>query len=219
MIVRVKVSGFEESEEKLTLKEEKSGLLRVSNLIFDKVVENERENVLMWLRGKFKRLMYEELEEVYDDGCLVLWEKIMDKKFKLMEKSMVSYLMKICWNIGMHYLRKVNEDSESLDKIMERGLGVSGKEGGRIEEMFEVMEENVNEEEKYEKLEKVWGKLKEVDRMILESYYVDGCKMEEIAKKVGYKNGNSVKSRKKKVLMRIKKMIDGVDSKNLPAAA
>ena len=219
MIVRVKVSGFEESEEKLTLKEEKSGLLRVSNLIFDKVVENERENVLMWLRGKFKRLMYEELEEVYDDGCLVLWEKIMDKKFKLMEKSMVSYLMKICWNIGMHYLRKVNEDSESLDRIMERGFGVSGKEGGRIEEMFEVMEENVNEEEKYEKLEKVWGKLKEVDRMILESYYVDGCKMEEIAKKVGYKNGNSVKSRKKIVLMRIKKMIDGVDSKNLPAAA
>ena len=127
--------------------------------------------------------------------------------------------LKDCWNIGMHYLRKVNEDSESLDRIMERGFGVSGKEGGRIEEMFEVMEENVNEEEKYEKLEKVWGKLKEVDRMILESYYVDGCKMEEIAKKVGYKNGNSVKSRKKKVLMRIKKMIDGVDSKNLPAAA
>lgn len=54
MIVRVKVSGFEESEEKLTLKEEKSGLLRVSNLIFDKVVENERENVLMWLRGKLR---------------------------------------------------------------------------------------------------------------------------------------------------------------------
>lgn len=218
MIVRVKVSGFEESEE-LTLKEEKSGLLRVSNLIFDKVVENEREKVLMWLRGKFKRLMYEELEEVYDDGCLVLWEKIMDKKFKLMEKSMVSYLMRICWNIGMHYLRKVNEDSESLDRIMERGFGVSENEGGRIEEMFEVMDESVNEEEKYEKLEKVWGKLKEVDRMILESYYVDGCKMEEIAMRVGYKNGNSVKSRKKKVLMRIKKMIDGADSKDLPAAA
>lgn len=220
MVVRIKVSGFEESEKKLTLKEEKSELRRVSHLIFDKVVKNERENVLMWLKRKFKRLRYGELEEVYDDGCLVLWEKMMDKKFKLREKSLVRYLMKICWNIGMHYMRKVNEDSESLDRIMERGFGVSENEEEGIEEMFNVMEGKMAEEEKYEKLERVWGKLKEVDRMILESYYVDGCKMEEIAKRVGYKNGNSVKSRKKKVLMRIKEeMIDGADLRDLPAAA
>ena len=44
--------------------------------------------------------------------------------------------------------------------------------------------------------------------------------MDEIAKRIGYKNGNSVKSRKKKVLMRIKEeMIDGADFKDLPAAA
>ena len=43
--------------------------------------------------------------------------------------------------------------------------------------------------------------------MILESYYVDGCKMEEIAKRVGYRNGNSVKSRKNKVLRKIMEMM------------
>ena len=218
-VIIKKVSGFEEEKEKLTLKEEKSGLLSVSNLIFNKVVENERGNVLMWMMGKFKGLRYEDLEEVYDDGCLVLWEKMMDKEFKLMEKSMVGYLMRICRNIGMHYLRKVNEDIESLDRIMERGYGVSeGNEGG-IEEMFDVLDERVDEEEKYKKLERVWSKLKEVDKMILESYYVDGCKMEEIAKRIGYKNGNSVKSKKKKVLMKIKEMRDGADFKDLPAAA
>ena len=218
-VIIKKVSGFEEEKEKLTLKEEKSGLLSVSNLIFNKVVENERGNVLMWMMGKFKGLRYEDLEEVYDDGCLVLWEKMMDKEFKLMEKSMVGYLMRICRNIGMHYLRKVNEDIESLDRIMERGYGVSEENEGGIEEMFDVMDERVDEEEKYKKLEKVWSKLKEVDKMILESYYVDGCKMEEIAKRIGYKNGNSVKSKKKKVLMKIKEMRDGADFKDLPAAA
>ena len=85
--------------------------------------------------------------------------------------------------------------------------------------MFDVMDERVDEEEKYKKLERVWSKLKEVDKMILESYYVDGCKMEEIAKRIGYKNGNSVKSKKKKVLMKIKEMRDGADFKDLPAAA
>ena len=217
MVVRIKVSGFEEKVEKLTLEEEKRKLQSVSNLIFNKVVENERENVLMWLKGRFKVLSFEDLEEVYNDGCLVLWEKMMDRDFELMEKSLVGYLMKICRNIGMHYLRKVNEDSESLDRIMERGFGVSDDDECGIGEMFDVMDERENEDERYEKLERVWSMLKEVDRMILESYYVDGCKMEEIAKRIGYKNGNSVKSKKNKVLRKIMEM--RADFKDLPAAA
>ena len=218
MVVRIKVSGFEEKVEKLTLKEERSGLLGVSSLIFNKVVENERENVMMRLMGRFKGLRYEDLEEVYNDGCLVLWEKMMDDEFKLKEKSMVGYLVRICKNVGMHYLRKVNEDVVSLNRIMERGFLMSDDESG-IEEMFDVMDEGGNEDERYEKLDRIWSKLKEVDRMILESYYVDGCRMEEIARRIGYKNGNSVKSKKKKVLMKIMEMRDRAGFKDLPAAA
>ena len=165
------------------------------------------------------RLWKEDLEEVYNDGCLVLWDKMMDKEFMLKEKSMVGYLVRICRNIGMHYLRKVNEDIESLDRIMERGYEVREDDGRGIEEIFDVMDEKGNEDERYEKLDRIWSKLKEVDRMILESYYVDGCRMEEIAKRIGYKNGNSVKSKKKKVLMKINKMKEGADFKDLPVAA
>ena len=170
-------------------------------------MEEERENVLMRLMGKFKGLRFEDLEEVYNDGCLVLWEKIKDKEFRLKEKSLVGFLYKICWNIGMHYLRKVNEDVVSLDRIMEKGLGMDEKKGNGIEEMFDVMDERGREEEMFEKLDKVWVRLKEVDRMILESYYVDGCRMEEIARRIGYKNGNSVKSKKNKVLRMMMKMV------------
>ena len=217
MVVRIKVSGFE--EEKLTLKEEKGGLLGVSTLLFNKVVDGERDNVLMRLMGRFKSLRYEDLEEVYNDGCLVLWGKMLDKEFKLKEKNMVGYLVRVCRNIGMHYLRKVNEDIESLDRIMERGFEVKGDERG-IEEMFDVMDESGSENEKFEKLDMVWGKLKEVDRMILESYYVDGCKMEEIAKKIGYRNGNSVKSKKNKVLRKMMEMMkEGEDFSDLSIAA
>ena len=220
MVVNIKVSGFEnENDEKLTLKEEKSGLLGVSSLIFNKVVENERENVMMRLMGRFKGLRYEDLEEVYNDGCLVLWEKMMDDEFKLKEKSMVGYLVRICKNVGMHYLRKVNEDVVSLNRIMERGFLMSDDDENGIEEMFDVMDEGGNDGEIFERLEMVWKKLKDVDRMILESYYVDGCKMEEIAKRIGYKNGNSVKSKKKKVLMKIMEMKERADFKDLPVAA
>jgi len=214
MVVRIKVSGFEnENVEKLSLMEEKRGLLGVSSLIFNKVVDGERENVLMRLMGRFKTLRFEDLEEVYDDGCLVLWEKMMDKEFKLKEKSMVGYLVRICRNIGMHYLRKVNENIESLDRIMERGYEVREDDERGIEEMFDVIEERGNDDEIFERLDRVWGKLKIVDRMILESYYVDGCRMEEIAKRVGYRNGNSVKSKKNKVLRKMMEMMQKVASK------
>ena len=222
MVVRIKVSGFEnEDVEKLTLMEEKSGLLGVSSLIFNKVVDGERDNVLMRLMGRFKSLRYEDLEEVYNDGCLVLWDKMLDKEFKLKERSMVGYLVRICRNIGMHYLRKVNEDIESLDRIMERGYEVREDDERGIEEMFDVIEERGNDDEIFERLDRVWGKLKIVDRMILESYYVDGCKMEEIAKRVGYRNGNSVKSKKNKVLRRMMEMMkeERADFKDLPVAA
>ena len=208
MVVKIKVSGFEdENVEKLSLEEEKRGLLGVSSLIFNKVVDGERENVLVRLMGRFKSLRYEDLEEVYNDGCLVLWGKMMDKEFELKEKSLVGYLVRICRNIGMHYLRKVNEDVESLDRILERGYEMREDDERGIEEMFDVMDERGDEDEVFERLDMVWNKLKKVDRMILESYYVDGCKMEEIARRVGYRNGNSVKSKKNKVLRKMMEMM------------
>jgi RNA polymerase sigma factor (sigma-70 family) len=219
MIKIIKVSGFEEVE-KLSLENEKRGLLGVSSLIYNKVVDGERENVLMRLMCKFKSLRFEDLEEIYDDGCLVLWEKMTDKGFELREKSLVGYLVKICRNIGMHYLRKVNEDVESLDRIFERGFEMRDDEENGIEAMFDVMDEKGNENEIFERLDVAWKKLKKVDQMILESYYVDGCRMEEIAKRVGYRNGNSVKSKKNKVLRKMMEMMqEGADFKDLPNAA
>jgi RNA polymerase sigma factor (sigma-70 family) len=205
----------------LTLDEKKKEFLFVRKYYFNQLVEKERKNVLLKLGVMFGGLRFENLEEVYDDGCLVLWGKMMDKEFKLKEKSMVGYLVRVCRNIGMHYLRKVNEDIESLDRIMKRGYEVREDDERGIEEIFDVMDERGNEDERYEKLDRIWIKLKEVDRMILESYYVDGCKMEEIAKKIGYRNGNSVKSKKNKVLRRMIEMMkeNEADFKNLPLAA
>ena len=218
MIKIIKVSGFEEVE-KLSLADEKRGLLGVSSLIYNKVVDGERENVLMRLMSKFKSLRFEDLEEVYDDGCLVLWEK-MNNGVELKEKSLVGYLVRICRNIGMHYLRKLNEDVESLDRILERGFEMRDDEENGIEAMFDVMDEEGNDDEVFERLDLAWKKLKKVDQMILESYYVDGCRMEEIARRIGYRHGNSVKSKKNKVLRKMMEMMqEEADFKDLPNAA
>ena len=198
-------------ELKLTRKAVRSGLLDVRKFFFNKVVVVEREYVLMILMGMFSRLRYEDLEEVYNDGCLVLWEKMKDKELNLKEKSMVGYLISICRNIGMHYLRKVKDDVLSLDRIMERGCEVGDDDDDSVmEEMFDVIDEGGSENEIFERLDKVWSKLKDVDRLILESYYVNGCRMEEIAKIIGFKNGNSVKSKKNIVLKKMRVMMEEI---------
>ena len=51
MIKIIKVSGFEE----VGYVRKKRGLLSVSSLIFNKVVDGERDYVLMKLMGMFKR--------------------------------------------------------------------------------------------------------------------------------------------------------------------
>lgn len=220
MVVKIKVKGFE-NEDRLSLKEERRELVRVRKRIFEDVVEKEKENVMMMLMSRFVRLRYEDLEEVFDDGCLVLWNKMMDEGVELVEKSMVGYLRRICRNIGMHYLRKVNDDLVSLDRIMEDSCrSYDGDDG--LNEMFDVLDERGSDEEMFERLDVVWKKLKDVDRMILESYYLEGCKLNEIAKKVGYKNGNTVKSKKDKVLKRMMRMMKeeaGADAPDLPLVA
>ena len=218
-MVIINVSGFEENK-KISPIDERRKILEVRKSLFRNLVLLERENVLGKLKVKFKGLKYEDLEEIYDDGCLVLWDKMMDMNFELREECLVGYLVKICRNIGMHYLRKVNDDVMSLDKIMERGFGGVKEGENGLDEMFDILNEKEKDEEKYKKLEKVWNNLKEVDRIILESYYLEGCKMDEIAKRIGYRNGDSVKSKKSRVLKRMmKKIKEEADSKNLPLVA
>jgi len=206
MIVRIKVNGEMRSVERISLKKEKRGLLEVSNFLLSKIMEKERENVILMLCG-FKGLMNEDREEIFSDGCLILWKKMMDKDYELEEKGIVNYLRKICWNLGKRYMSKMRYDIMSLDKLMENNVRVGCEGENGLGEVFDVMEERGNDyEEKYKKLEVIWEKLSNVDRMILECYYLEGCKMEEVAKRVGYKNANSVKSKKNKILKKIIEM-------------
>ncbi|MBP5386580.1 MAG: sigma-70 family RNA polymerase sigma factor [Prevotella sp.] len=203
-----------------TLDEKKKGFLFVRKFYFNQLVEKERKNVLLKLGVMFGGLRFEDLEEVYDDGCLVLWGKMMDKDFELREECMVGYLVKVCRNIGMHYLRKVRNDVMSLEWMMENRFGGVDEDVNGLEEMFDILAEKEDEEVKYKKLEKVWKRLKDVDRMILECYYVEGCRMDEIAKRIGYKNGDSVKSKKNRILRKMMSMMkEEANLNDLPLVA
>lgn len=200
-----------EKKEMESINVSKRNVNRVSNLLFDRLVMGEKEKVLMILMSMFGRLCYEDLEEVYMDGCMVLWNRWKENKVHLQDEGIVKFLIKICKNIGMHYLRGVRDDVLSLDVLMEdRVEKDSGEECFNIGDMFDVMDGGMNENddnEMMERLKNVWEKLSDVDKIILVSYYWDGLKMEEIVKRVGYKSVDSVKSKKSKCLKRMLEMM------------
>ena len=105
MIRIIGFSGIEMNNKVCSLDERKK-LDRVKNLLFSKLVFDERDWVMAKLVSMFRTLSYEDLEEVYSDACLVLWNKLEDDGLILKEESIMSYLLKTCSNVGLHYLRK-----------------------------------------------------------------------------------------------------------------
>ena len=193
-----------------SLKDSQRNVKRMSELWFSHFVEEEKDRLMMNMMGRFKRLTYEDLEEVYMDGCMVLWRKLNEEGFELRKESTVSYLNRICWNIGNHYLRDVRNDIVSTDEMMEERYGDEGdKEYCSIDEMFEIVDE-VNREEDgilLRKLDEVWKKLSDVDKVILTSYYWDEMSMKDIVKRIGYKTVDSVKNKKSKCLKKMLKLM------------
>lgn len=184
---------------------ERRNVIRVKKTLFGRMMEEMREKVMLILMKNFGRLRFEDIEEVYSDGCLVLWNKMESDSLELEGENLVKYMIRICKNIGSHYLRKVDDVVVSFGDLVCENSG--GEEDGFME-MFDILDEVViSDEEKYKRLDEVWGKLKEVDRMILVSYYWEGAKMDMIAKKIGYKSADSVKSKKNKVLKRMMEMM------------
>ena len=94
-----RVNGMVMEKCDMTFEEERSGLERVRDLFFSKLVMGERERCVAVLKGMFGRLSWEDLEEVYSDGCLVLWNKMSEVDFRFGEKSVVAYLLNICKNV------------------------------------------------------------------------------------------------------------------------
>lgn len=214
MIRIIGFNGVIGKSKEFSVKDGKS-LTQVSNLFLGKLMDGEREKIMMILVKMFGRLRYEDLEEIYSDACMVLWKKMNEDGFELKDGSLVSFLIKTCRNIGLHYLRKVDNNLVSMDGMMS-GDDVNVGEYEGLGDMFDVLDnDEYVEDEVYERLDSVWMKLSMVDRMILESYYWDGCKMEEIAYRVGYKSADGVKSRKNKVLRKMMEMMLSEEGGNL----
>jgi RNA polymerase sigma factor (sigma-70 family) len=119
----------------------------------------------------------DEAQDIYQDALIVLWQKVQKDDFVLTSK-LSTYLYAICKNL---WLRELERKS--------RLVGI---------EKDEVEFINLEQKERIKIIHDCIDSLGDTCKKVLTYYYFDGMSMLEIAKKLGFANADTAKSKKYK---------------------
>ena len=128
----------------------------------------------------------EEAKDIYQEAILIFWQKVQKKDFVLTSK-ISTFIYSICQNLWR--------------KELERKSRLSG-------EMTEDSELNTFEiQERNEIISECINSLGETCRKVLMYYYFDNMSMQDIAKKMGFANADTAKTKKYKCKKELDKLI------------
>ncbi|MBK5270908.1 MAG: sigma-70 family RNA polymerase sigma factor [Bacteroidia bacterium] len=135
----------------------------------------------------------DEAKDIFQEAIIVLYEKVISGALELncQIKTYVYSVAKRLWLKRLQQLKRYSPGLEYLDGVV-------------------PVEEEVEEHEKrnaeFEIMNKAIGSLGEPCKSLLEAYYLQKRKMQEIAANFGYTNADNAKNQKYKCLMRLKKI-------------
>jgi RNA polymerase sigma factor (sigma-70 family) len=135
----------------------------------------------------------EDARDIFQEAMVVLYEKARSGEFEL-TCLIRTYLYSICRRLWLKRLQQMNRFSP----------GVEG-----IEEVIPVEEDLDNHEERLadiQLMESAMAKLGEPCKSLIEAFYIQKKRMQEIANQFGYTNSENAKTQKYKCLVRLKKL-------------
>lgn len=152
-------------------------------------IEDDADRAFMGgLYREYHRLMYTEIVQIVkrawdaEDVMQITLEKLIDKILllrSLEEKPRVNYIVSACKNTSYNYLRARGRGNEILyEDYLEAD---EGKYDGHEMEFRMIREEELG------CLTRIWPKLDERTRHILEGYYILEKPMSELGKELGIK--------------------------------
>lgn len=136
----------------------------------------------------------QEAKDVYQEGVIVLYEKIRDNKLVL-TSSLKTFLYSICRNLWLKQLDRKEKFGGKLDDH---------------EEFFVVEEEEEHdlhdELNQYDGMKHAMLKLGEPCKSLITDYYINDLSMHQMTEKFGYTNADNTKNQKYKCMNRLKKL-------------
>lgn len=119
----------------------------------------------------------DEAQDIYQDALIVLWQKVQKDDFVLTSK-LSTYLYAICKNLWL--------------KELERKSKLIGTEKDEVEFI------DFEQKERIKIIHDCIDSLGDTCKKVLTYYYFDGMSMQEIAKKLGFANADTAKTKKYK---------------------
>ena len=160
-----------------------------------KVYTKYKTEFINWAKKQYT-LSEEECEDIYQDTIIAFYNNIKNDRLIELNSSIKTYLFAIAKNIALKRLNKSGRQF-SEDSIL---VEPQTRNSDHIDELIVLNERN-------EMLAGLINRLKEPNRSILKLYYYQNLSMNEIAKKLNYKNDKVVKAQKVRCMNELKKMV------------
>jgi len=171
--------------------------IRAGNLEqLEQIYVEVRASFFSIAKKQFPRISAEEIEDIYQESIIELYKNIIKGALKSVEISFASYVI----HIGKMKLIRLSEHKQR-NKMSE------------LTEEQELLTED-KDERSWEEVEKIvefiFSSTDPSCKAILEAYYFKHKSMDEIAKELGYKNADVVKTKKNRcintIYEKVKKM-------------
>lgn len=131
-------------------------------------------------------------EDIFQEALLILIQKISDEQFSL-TCSLNSFLFGICRNLTLEYFRRKGKTV---------AIQLETDDGLKPENLDDYLEE----ERKYQALDKVLTRIGKKCMDILSMFYYKSMSMTSIAVKMGFKSETSAKTQKYKCIEKARNM-------------
>jgi len=135
----------------------------------------------------------DDAKDIFQETMIVLYEKVRSGTFEL-NCQIRTYVYSVSRRLWLKRLQQLSRYSPGLENI------------DGIVPVEEEIEEHEKRNTEFEMMDKAIGSLGEPCKSLLEAYYLQKRKMQEIATNFGYTNADNAKNQKYKCLMRLKKI-------------
>ena len=145
----------------------------------------------------FGRTADADIEDIFQDSCIVLMQKVKEGKFAITgENSVFKFLVKIGINNACNFIRKHRPLTSKEEVTVTLNLHDDNQD----------VELSVDEQQKAqdEFLDRAFDSLPDTCKAIFKKFYWERKSMDEIADLIGYNTADSVKSKKSNCMKRFK---------------
>ena len=166
------------------------------------VGEHQKQLVILQQR---LRLSLADAEDVFQDAAIALYDNIREGLAEHLNCTLSTYFTSICLNIGLKTLRRYAIYSRHEDSVADYLYEPFYDD--KVLELI-MLDDNDDAQREANSIHGIVSRLPKPCAEILWHFYGDNLSMNEIAPLIGYKNADTVKSKKSSCMSRLRQHLD-----------